>query len=128
MLCELFYYICQEIIPRSLSWIRLSAVSGVLIDKWLGLARGAAIFCGLTIVGQVVFGFGGYFRFIWLMNMGRFIFGIGSEALWSVQSVYAAAWFFGKQLNFVFGLQLSFARAVRIITSLAYEMIAKYRP
>jgi hypothetical protein len=48
------------------------------------------------------------------MNAGRFIFGIGGESLSSAQNAYAVSWFFGKQLNFVFGLQLSFARVVRI--------------
>jgi len=48
------------------------------------------------------------------MNAGRFIFGIGGESLASAQNAYAVAWFFGKQLNFVFGLQLSFARVVCI--------------
>ncbi|CAF5112351.1 unnamed protein product [Rotaria sp. Silwood1] len=66
------------------------------------MARGATIFCGIIVVGQIVFGIGGFFRLIWLMNIGRFIFGMGSEAIWTVQSVYAASWFFGKQLNFVF--------------------------
>ncbi|CAF0964999.1 unnamed protein product [Rotaria sordida] len=86
------------------SWpnVVLGAISGVLIDKWLGMARGATIFCGFIVVGQIVFGIGGFFRLIWLMNMGRFVFGMGSEAIWTVQSVYAASWFFGKQLNFVF--------------------------
>jgi hypothetical protein len=93
---------------------RLAAVGGILIDKWLGVARGAAVFCAFILLGQVVFGIGGYYDMIWLMNAGRFIFGIGGESLASAQNAYAVAWFYGKQLNFVFGLQLSFARVVRI--------------
>lgn len=94
---------------------RLAAVGGILIDKWLGVARGATVFCAFILVGQVIFAFGGYTRKIWLMNAGRFVFGIGGESLASAQNAYAVAWFFGKQLNFVFGLQLSFARVVCII-------------
>jgi hypothetical protein len=93
---------------------RLAAVGGILIDQWLGVARGATVFCGFILVGQVIFGLGGYFRLIWLMNAGRFIFGIGGESLSSAQNAYAVQWFYGKQLNFVFGLQLSFARVVCI--------------
>jgi hypothetical protein len=93
---------------------RLAAVGGILIDKWLGVARGATVFCGFILVGQVIFGLGGYYRSIWVMNAGRFIFGIGGESLSSAQNAYAVSWFFGKQLNFVFGLQLSFARVVCI--------------
>ena len=90
----------------------LAAVGGILIDKWLGIARGATVFCAFILVGQVVFGLGGYYDAVWLMYAGRFIFGIGGESLASAQNAYAVAWFFGKQLNFVFGLQLSFARVV----------------
>ncbi|CAF4142411.1 unnamed protein product [Adineta steineri] len=99
------------------SWpnVIMSAVGGVLIDKWLGVARGATIFCSIVVVGQLVFGIGGFFRLIWVMNIGRFIFGVGSESLSSAQSAYAVSWFFGKQLNFVFGLQLSFSRVASLI-------------
>ena len=90
----------------------MAAVGGILIDKWLGVARGATLFCIFILIGQVIFGLGGYFRLIWLMNAGRFIFGIGGESLSSAQNAYAVSWFFGKELNFVFGLQLSFARVV----------------
>lgn len=101
----------------------MGAVGGILIDKWLGVARGATIFCGFVVIGQTLFGLGGYFRLIWVMNMGRFIFGVGAESLSCAQSAYAVSWFFGKQLNLVFGLQLSFARGVRILTSFVFEDI-----
>lgn len=87
-------------------------MGGILIDKWLGVARGATLFCFFILVGQIVFAVGGYLRQIWLMDAGRFIFGIGGESLSSAQNAYAVAWFLGKELNFVFGLQLSFARVV----------------
>jgi len=35
---------------------------------------------------------------------------IGGESLAVAQNNYAVLWFKGKELNFVFGLQLSFAR------------------
>ncbi len=105
----------------------MCAVGGVLIDKWFGPALGAVVFSGFVVVGQIVFGLGGFFRLIWVMDMGRFILGIGGDSLSSAQSAYAVSWFFGKQLNFVFGLQLSFARVVRIPTSFVFENIIKYR-
>ncbi|CAF1208347.1 unnamed protein product [Adineta steineri] len=37
------------------------------------------------------------------------------ESLSSAQSAYTVSWFFGKQLNFVFGLQLSFSRVASLI-------------
>nr|XP_014129617.1 major facilitator superfamily domain-containing protein 1 [Zonotrichia albicollis] len=44
------------------------------------------------------------------MEVGRFIFGIGGESLAVAQNTYAVSWFKGKELNLVFGLQLSMAR------------------
>ena len=37
-------------------------------------------------------------------------FRIGGESLAVAQNTYAVSWFKGKELNMVFGLQLSFAR------------------
>ena len=37
---------------------------------------------------------------------------IGGESLDVAQNTYAVAWFLGRELNLVFGLQLSIARLV----------------
>ena len=58
---------------------------------------------------------------MWLMDLGRFVFGIGGESLVVVQSTYAVLWFKGKELNLVFGLQLSMAT---IVSSLAFYACA----
>ena len=57
---------------------------------------------------------------VWLMNLGRFIFGIGGESLAVAQNTYAVLWFRGKDLNLVFGLQLSMARLVSCYVQLYY--------
>ena len=44
------------------------------------------------------------------MQVGRFVFGIGGESLAVAQNTYAVSWFKGKELNMVFGFQLSIAR------------------
>ena len=41
-------------------------------------------------------------------------FSIGGESLAVAQNTYAVKWFQGKELNMVFGLQLSFSRVVSI--------------
>lgn len=46
------------------------------------------------------------------------IFRIGGESLAVAQNTYAVSWFKGKELNLVFGLQLSMARIVSIMKSL----------
>lgn len=41
-------------------------------------------------------------------------FRLGGENLSVAQNTYAVSWFQGRELNMVFGLQLSFARVVLI--------------
>ncbi|CAF0723152.1 unnamed protein product [Brachionus calyciflorus] len=94
------------------SWpnVVLCFLGGYLIDRVFGIRLGAMFFSTLVLTGQLVFAFGALWNEIWLMNVGRFIFGIGGESLAVAQNTYAVAWFFGKELNLVFGLQLSIAR------------------
>lgn len=42
-------------------------------------------------------------------------FRIGGESLAVAQNTYAVSWFKGKELNLVFGLQLSMARIVSMV-------------
>ena len=94
------------------SWpsVVMSLCGGFLIDRVFGVRLGAIIFASFITVGQLVFGLGAYFDKFWLMQAGRCIFGMGGETLAVTQNTYAAAWFKGKELNMVFGLQLSMAR------------------
>ncbi|XP_057355607.1 major facilitator superfamily domain-containing protein 1 isoform X4 [Manis pentadactyla] len=83
---------------------------GFLIDRVFGIRWGTIIFSVFVCIGQVVFALGGIFNAFWLMEFGRFVFGIGGESLAVAQNTYAVSWFKGKELNLVFGLQLSMAR------------------
>ncbi|XP_059121444.1 major facilitator superfamily domain-containing protein 1 isoform X2 [Peromyscus eremicus] len=71
---------------------------------------GTVIFSCFVCIGQVIFALGGIVNAFWLMEFGRFVFGIGGESLAVAQNTYAVSWFKGKELNLVFGLQLSMAR------------------
>uniref|UniRef100_A0A8C3V5I3 Lysosomal dipeptide transporter MFSD1 n=1 Tax=Catharus ustulatus TaxID=91951 RepID=A0A8C3V5I3_CATUS len=94
------------------SWpnVVLCFFGGFLIDRVFGIRLGTIIFSIFVCVGQVVFALGALFNTFWLMEVGRFIFGIGGESLAVAQNTYAVSWFKGKELNLVFGLQLSMAR------------------
>ncbi|XP_041262031.1 major facilitator superfamily domain-containing protein 1 isoform X7 [Onychostruthus taczanowskii] len=94
------------------SWpnVVLCFFGGFLIDRVFGIRLGTVIFSSFVCVGQVVFALGALFNTFWLMEVGRFIFGIGGESLAVAQNTYAVSWFKGKELNLVFGLQLSMAR------------------
>ncbi|CAB4055135.1 Major facilitator superfamily domain-containing protein 1 [Lepeophtheirus salmonis] len=54
-----------------------------------------------------------------LMQFGRFVFGIGGESLAVAQNSYAVAWFKGKELNMVFGFQISITRVGSTVNFLA---------
>ncbi|CAG0878892.1 unnamed protein product [Darwinula stevensoni] len=94
------------------SWpnVVLCFVGGYLLDSVFGMRLGTVIFAAFVLLGQIVFAAGGLLDAYWLMMVGRFIFGVGGESLAVAQNMYAVSWFKGKELNMVFGLQLSFAR------------------
>nr|XP_057935857.1 major facilitator superfamily domain-containing protein 1 isoform X2 [Doryrhamphus excisus] len=94
------------------SWpnVILCFFGGFLIDRVFGIRLGTILFSLFVCVGQVIFAVGAMVNRFWLMEIGRFIFGIGGESLAVAQNTYAVNWFKGKELNLVFGLQLSMAR------------------
>uniref|UniRef100_A0A9J8AZT2 Lysosomal dipeptide transporter MFSD1 n=1 Tax=Cyprinus carpio carpio TaxID=630221 RepID=A0A9J8AZT2_CYPCA len=95
------------------SWpnVFLCFLGGSLLDRVFGIRLGTIIFSLFVLVGQVVLLHRSYLLLeLWLMNLGRFVFGIGGESLAVAQNTYAVNWFKGKELNLVFGLQLSMAR------------------
>lgn len=94
------------------SWpnVVLCFFGGFLLDRVFGVRLGSIIFSLFVCAGQLVFAAGALTHKIWLMDAGRFIFGVGGESLAVAQNTYAVLWFREKELNLVFGLQLSMAR------------------
>ncbi|XP_015216457.1 lysosomal dipeptide transporter MFSD1 isoform X1 [Lepisosteus oculatus] len=94
------------------SWpnVVLCFFGGFLLDRVFGIRLGTIIFSLFVCFGQVIFAAGALCNAFWLMELGRFVFGIGGESLAVAQNTYAVSWFKGKELNLVFGLQLSMAR------------------
>ncbi|XP_052746414.1 major facilitator superfamily domain-containing protein 1 isoform X2 [Bicyclus anynana] len=84
----------------------------------------------IVFIGAVVFAFGVYINAYWLMILGRFIFGIGGESLQVAVNNYVVVWFNGKELNMVFGLQLSISRFGSTVNfwvmESIYRWVAKY--
>lgn len=80
----------------------------------------------ILMIGQLIVAFGAILDAFWMMILGRFIFGIGAESLAVAQNNYAVLWFKGKELNMVFGLQLSFARVGSTVNFNVMEPIYKY--
>jgi len=84
---------------------------GLLIDKVLGIRLGAIVFLALLLLGQSMFAYGAYSGQFWLMQLGRFVYGLGGESLSVAQNTYVVAWFKGRELNTVFGFQITISRA-----------------
>ena len=66
--------------------------------------------------GQVIFAGGGLLGSFTIMQIGRFVFGIGGESLAVAQNTYAVTWFKGKELNMVFGFQVVYIYYVLLIS------------
>lgn len=110
------------------SWpnVILCFIGGFLIDRVFGIRLGTIIYMFILMIGQLVFAFGATTNGFYIMLLGRFIFGIGAESLAVAQNNYAVLWFKGKELNMVFGLQLSFARVGSTVNFLVMESVYKY--
>ncbi|XP_054284429.1 major facilitator superfamily domain-containing protein 1-like [Macrosteles quadrilineatus] len=114
------------------SWpnVVLCFVGGFLIDRVFGVRLGTVLYAFIVVIGQLVFAYGAYANSFALMLVGRFIFGIGGESLAVAQNNYAVVWFMGKELNTVFGLQLSFARVGSTVNlwvlKYMYEAVQQY--
>ncbi len=91
------------------SWpnVVLPILGGYLLDNVFGIRFGAVIFASFICVGQVLTALGAFFDTYLLMEISRFVFGIGGESLAVAQNTYASVWFSGDALNMVFGLQVS---------------------
>ncbi|KAM3964851.1 lysosomal dipeptide transporter MFSD1 [Aphomia sociella] len=94
------------------SWpnVILCFIGGYLVDRYFGVRLGTIIYMTIVLIGAIIFAFGVYINAFWLMILGRFVFGIGGESLQVAVNNYVVLWFKGKELNMVFGLQLSFSR------------------
>jgi len=94
------------------SWpnVILCFFGGFFIDRIFGIRLGAILFSAIIMIGQFIVATGAFANVFWLMAVGRFVFGIGGESLAVAQNAYAVSWFKNKELNLVFGLQLSLSR------------------
>ncbi|KAF2365742.1 Major facilitator superfamily [Trinorchestia longiramus] len=110
------------------SWpnVVLCFVGGFLIDRIFGIRLGTLIFSTIVTIGHFVFAFGAIVNEFWVMQLGRFVFGVGGESLAVAQNAYTVSWFKGKELNFVFGLMLSMARIGSTVNFLVMEPIYEW--
>jgi nitrate/nitrite transporter NarK len=82
-------------------------IGGILVDRF-GTGNATLGFTAICAVGALLTAVSDSFP---VMAAGRLVFGLGAESMIVAVSAALGQWFFGKQLGFAFGLNLSIARA-----------------
>ncbi|KAI8812456.1 major facilitator superfamily domain-containing protein [Cladochytrium replicatum] len=107
----------------SLPNIPLPFVCGYLMDK-LGTRRMLSGLSTLVVGGQFLFSLGVGTKAVWLMYIGRIIFGIGGESLSVSQTQITTKWFRGKELAFALGVNLCLARLGSVFNDIVSPHVA----
>ncbi len=81
-------------------------IGGLIIDR-IGVKKATFIFGVLCFVGSIINVLSPQ---LWVMALGRLIFGMGAESLIVSVTTLLAKWFRGKELSFAFGVNLTIAR------------------
>ena len=97
-------------------------IGGLLIDR-IGTRRASLLFSGLVTVGALIVAIAPN---LWILYLGRFVFGWGSESLVVAQSAIFARWFKGKELAFSFGIGLTISRLGTLFSFNTEALIADY--
>lgn len=61
----------------------------------------------------------------WIAIVGRVIFGLGGESMNVIQTVVVSRWFFGKELAFALGLNITISRLGSVFNNLVEPPIAE---
>jgi len=94
--------------------IILPILSGILIDK-IGYGLPLIIFSGLNFLGNAIVCAGIHVNSIFVVLLGRCVFGMGGESMIITQSALLVYWFKGKELGFSQALSLSLGRAASVM-------------
>ena len=81
-------------------------IGGLIIDR-IGVKKATMIFGVLCFVGAIINVLSPQ---LWVMAMGRLVFGMGAESLIVAITTLLAKWFRGKELSFAFGVNLTISR------------------
>jgi MFS family permease len=90
-------------------------IGGVIVDR-IGTRKSIFIFGVLCMIGAIIPAYPDAIgkvlplSTLWIMALGRLIFGLGAESLIVAVTTAIAKWFKGKELSFAFGINLMIAR------------------
>src|SRR5574338_658948 len=82
-------------------------VGGIIVDR-IGTRLATLCFSLVCLAGACLTAVSPSFT---TMAIGRLMFGLGAESMIVAITVAIGQWFFGRQLGFAFGVNLSIARA-----------------
>ncbi len=97
-------------------------IGGIIIDG-IGTRRASLLFSSLVVIGAAIVALSGN---IYMIYVGRIVFGMGSESLVVCQSAILARWFKGKELAMAFGIALTLSRLGTIFSFNLEASIARY--
>lgn len=106
----------------SLAAIFIVFFGGMLIDR-LGPRKASLLFSALVTLGAAIVAVA---NSTWMLFVGRFVFGAGSESLVVAQSAIIARWFKGKELALAFGISLTISRLGTLFSFNTEQTIASY--
>lgn len=73
-------------------------LGGILIDT-KGPRIALMLTATLCVIGQIIFGIGGFTNVWMVMLIGRFVFGLGGEVLHAAQNTIISRWFKASELS-----------------------------
>ncbi|TPX65129.1 hypothetical protein SpCBS45565_g05389 [Spizellomyces sp. 'palustris'] len=82
---------------------------------WLGI---------LVCLGQALVALGVQVKWVWVVWVGRLVFGVGAESLSVAQTRITTKWFRGKELALALGINLSIARLGTVFNDLLTPHLA----
>ncbi len=93
---------------------------GYLIDR-VGVRRGSLIFSCFVVAGAALVAWA---PSLYVLYLGRILFGMGSESMIVAQSAITARWFHGKELALAFGITLTIARLGTLFSFNTEQLLA----
>lgn len=118
----------------SLPNVVLCIVSGYLMDAYLGRRKGTLLFSLIVTIGQFIVTAGSFWDNIYIMYIGRFVFGMGAESLALGEYAYNIHWFDRTKLKEgdaykpIIGLSTAFGIAISIsrgATFFAFQSLSR---
>jgi len=103
--------------------IFLPIIGGGAVDKY-GAWQSLVAFCTFMCVGQFIFALGVSCKSWAVMLLGRAVFGIGGESLYTAKSVLISSWFPDNQIALAFGIGMSIGRLGTVIANILSPVMA----